>query len=275
MKLWENYHLYIMAMIQPKLHKVLHATGKYASTPRCPVRVSYTYNPSTEGAIYHHSEDCTEPSKLKLPFFLEKYGPKYEDWSLDGHEVRPGHHVNVQSNNEMFQYKCVGGLGWFFHKQSSFTSFKEGWALYSENPVLSHDVNIYEDNLLQRIGMWRLLIWRALRLLVDTGLHFKGNDQKWALRELKKYTWYENDYDRKSVVRYMSCPGQATSYMIGRLAIMKARKMAEDDLKEKFDIRDFHYQVLSIGQSPLGYLEEHIERYLSCKKNPEQLYCDL
>ena len=91
-------------MIEPKLHKVLHFTGEFASTPSCPLKVVYNYNPSKGSNQYRHITNCTEPASLRLPFFLEKYGPKYWDWSLNGHETRPGHHINVQGKTMLLYY---------------------------------------------------------------------------------------------------------------------------------------------------------------------------
>ena len=116
-------------------------------------------------------------------------------------------------------------------------------------------------------------IWRAIRLIVDTGLHFKGMSRAEALELFEEKAWDGTDLARKEVTRYQSDPGQATAYMIGQLDIKKARQYATNKLKKTFDLKDFHYQVLSQGSSPLGYLSDHIRRYVECKKDPKTLGC--
>ena len=80
-------------------------------------------------------------------------------------------------------------------------------------------------------------------MVVDTGLHYRSQNRTWALDQFRKYTWDETDFGRKEITRYMSCPGQATAYMIGRLSILRARRRAETELKDAFNLKDFHYQV--------------------------------
>lgn len=274
-KKWGNYLNRILSMIHPKLYDAFHFTGDFNSVPNCPVLMTPHYNPSN-GAMYFDASDaeCSQPTQYGLPFFLEKYGPRFQEWSVNGHEARPGHHFQYQGSVELFSNPCTNGLDSFFHQKGYFTGFIEGWALYGENPVLSHDVELYKDNKLQKAGMLKWQVWRAVRLVVDTGLHFRGMNRSWALQQFEKYAWDKTDFGRKEVTRYMSCPGQATAYMIGRLAILKARRKAEKELGSDFNLKDFHYQVLSIGQAPLAYLTKHIDRYINCKKNPLQKYCE-
>lgn len=117
-------------------------------------------------------------------------------------------------------------------------------------------------------------IWRALRLIVDPGLHYKGMTRSQALRLHSEKAWDDTDVAEKEVTRYQSVVGQATGYMIGQLYIKKARESAKRELGSEFNLKDFHYQVLSQGALPLGYLSDHIRRYIVCKKNPEQSGCN-
>ena len=89
-----------------------------------------------------------------------------------------------------------------------------------------------------------LQIWRALRLVVDTGLHFKGKSREWAIKLFADYTWDTSDKVEKEVTRYQSIPGQAVTYMLGQLSIMELKKEAENALGEKFNLKDFHFQVV-------------------------------
>ena len=90
-------------------------------------------------------------------------------------------------------------------------------------------------------------VWRAVRLVVDTGLHYRGMNQTWALKQFDDFCWDTTDFAKKEINRYMSCPGQATGYMIGRLAIIEARKKAEKELGALFNLKDFHLQVCNDG----------------------------
>ena len=118
-----------------------------------------------------------------------------------------------------------------------------------------------------------LQVWRALRLVVDSGLHYKGFSRQKALNYFADYAWDESDIALKEVTRYQSAPGQATAYMIGQQHITKLRQDAQRVLGEKFDLRDFHYHLLSQGSSPLSYLEQSIEAYINCVKNEKAAGC--
>ena len=107
-------------------------------------------------------------------------------------------------------------------------------------------------------------IWRALRLIVDTGLHYKGMSRDQALGLFAKYAWDNTDVAKKEVTRYQSGPGQATAYMIGQLALIRMRKKARKRLGRKFKLKDFHYYVLSRGSAPLSYIAEQVDLYSKC-----------
>ena len=116
-------------------------------------------------------------------------------------------------------------------------------------------------------------VWRALRLVVDSGLHYKRFSRQKALQFFADYAWDESDTALKEVTRYQSAPGQATAYMIGQQHIKKLRTKAKRTLGDKFDLRDFHYHLLSQGSSPLSYLEESIDAYINCVKNEKAAGC--
>lgn len=123
--------------------------------------------------------------------------------------------------------------------------------------------------------MLKWQIWRALRLIVDTGLHYKGMTRHQALQLFSKYAWDESDVAEKEVTRYQSGPGQATAYMIGQRAIMDMRNKAIQKLGQKFRLQDFHYYILSRGVGPLDFVAGQIDRYIECENNPSGPGCEL
>lgn len=122
--------------------------------------------------------------------------------------------------------------------------------------------------------MLKWQIWRAIRLIVDTGLHYKGMKRAAAIKMFADYAWDDSDLTEKEVTRYQNWPGQATAYMIGRLAILQAREKATSALGKDFSLKDFHYQILSQGSSPLAYLQDHIKTFVECVKEPDKQGCD-
>ena len=121
--------------------------------------------------------------------------------------------------------------------------------------------------------MLKWQIWRALRLIVDTGLHFKGMKRDEAIKLFNDYAWDDTDVAHKEVTRYQSGPGQAIAYMIGQRAIIDMRINAERRLGSKFDVRDFHYYLLSHGPGPLIYIAQQIDNYAKCTLNRTSPKC--
>lgn len=271
---WGEYINEVMSMIAPKIRSMFYFSGPKITAPNCPIQMWPHYNPSN-GAMYFRSSDsnCTTPCHFGLPFFLKEYGPKFQEWSVIGHESRPGHHTQMQGLIEHFRDRC-GGVPRWLDKQTSYVAFQEGWALYAESPLLSRDARLYEENFLQLYGMKKWQVWRAVRLVVDTGLHYRGMTRSEALKYFENSTWDTTDFAVKEVTRYQSVPGQATAYMLGKLALMDMRTKVEKELKKSFNLRDFHYHLLSQGSAPLGYLQNHIDKYIDCeKKKIEPKYC--
>lgn len=261
---WARYCRQVMGMLYPKITNIFYFTGSKVTAPNCPIEMLPHYNPSN-GAQFFQTSDaaCTRPTYFGLPFFLKDFGPIFQEWSVTGHESRPGHHTQVQGHVEHFSDKCGGVPSWL-DRNTYYTAFTEGWGLYSENPVLSDDTDTYKDNLLQKYGMVKWQTWRAVRLIVDTGLHSRGLTRTQALNLFEQYAWDTSDFAVKEVTRYQSDPGQATAYMLGRLALIQMRNKTETALGKKFSLQDFHYQVLSQGSAPLSFLQSHIDRYIKC-----------
>ena len=111
-------------------------------------------------------------------------------------------------------------------------------------------------------------------MIVDTGLHYKRLTREESLQMFEQYLWDDSDVTKKEVTRYQSVPGQATSYMVGQLHIMKLREYAENKLGDAFTLKDFHLQVLYQGSAPLSFLEESIKEYVDCALNKNKEGCD-
>ena len=172
------------------------------------------------------------------------------------HEGAPGHHFQIslaQENEALPPFMRFGGN----------TAFVEGWALYAE--TLGYEMGFYDDPI-QRFGTLSDEMLRAMRLVVDTGIHSKG----WTREQAIKYMLDHSDMGKTDataeVERYIAIPTQALAYKIGALKIQELRKKAETELGPRFDIRDFHAQVLMTGALPLTILEQKIDRWIAEKK---------
>jgi len=264
-----------MSIHDPNTVDFFYFTGDRQSTPNCPVQLRPDFNPSSGAQSYDNSDaNCTYPCNYNIPFFLENLGPKFSEYSVNAHEARPGHHTQVQGLAEHFRDKCGGPEAWLDDK-TFYTAFTEGWALYAENPLIAQGTKIYDDNAMQKYGMLKWQIWRALRLIVDTGLHYKGFTRQRALDLFADYAWDKTDLGEKEVTRYQSNYGQATAYMIGQLDIWELRNNTEKMLAEEYSIKEFHLQALSQGSSPLAYLASYMDKFIQCKKDPSMQYCDI
>lgn len=124
--------------------------------------------------------------------------------------------------------------------------------------------DLYHNRILERYGALKGQIWRALRLIIDTGLHSRNMTREEAIDLFRRYMWDYSDVVPNEVSRYQAYPGQATAYMTGQLAIWRMRNETSKKLGAKFKIQDFHYQVLSQGEVPISYLQTHIEEYANC-----------
>lgn len=181
--------------------------------------------------------------------------PKYQMEALAYHEGIPGHHMQIAMAQELEGIPK-------FRKFGRYTAYTEGWGLYSE--FLPKEMGFYEDPY-SDFGRLAMEIWRAARLVVDTGLH----DQKWTRQEAIDYLTTntpnpENDCI-KAIERYIVMPGQATAYKIGMLKILELRAAAKSKLGEKFDIREYHSVVLDAGPVPLNILEERVNDWVASK----------
>jgi uncharacterized protein (DUF885 family) len=172
------------------------------------------------------------------------------------HEGAPGHHFQIslaQENAALPPFMRFGGN----------TAFAEGWALYAE--TLGYDMGFYK-NPYQRMGTLDDEMLRAMRLVVDTGIHSKGWTREQAINYMLDHSSMGRTDATAEVERYIAIPSQATAYKIGALTIQRLRRKAWDELGGKFDIREFHAQVLGTGALPLAILEQKIDRWIAAKK---------
>ncbi len=179
--------------------------------------------------------------------------PLYNLTALTLHESAPGHAFQIPLAAERKDLPD-------FRRDTYISAYGEGWALYSEH--LGLEMGMYETPY-DRFGMWGYQIWRACRLVVDTGIHAQGWTRDQALDYFRQNTALPEHEIETEVDRYISWPGQALSYYLGEMAILKAREKAEKALGPKFNIRAFHDAVLELGSVPLPVLTARIDRFIA------------
>lgn len=202
------------------------------------------------------SKDASRSGTFYIPIPNIKTYNKFADEALFLHEAIPGHHFQLSLQQENTK------LPEFLHPESMGV-FVEGWALYAES--LGKELGLYEDPF-QYFGMLSMEMHRAIRLVVDTGIHAKG----WTREEAIQFS-LENEAESEEgiiaeIERYMATPGQALSYKVGQLKIRELRTKAESALGEAFDIKEFHNQVLNSGSLALILLEEKIDGWIASQK---------
>ena len=177
--------------------------------------------------------------------------------TLTFHEAVPGHHFQIalnQENEDLTLYRKMG------YRTSAFT---EGWALYSEQ--LAVEVGMAK-NLYDELGVLQSEMFRANRLVVDTGMHYKDWSRDDAIKLFTENTAKSILDIENEVDRYIAWPGQALAYKIGQMKILELRNLAEAELGESYDIKDFHYEVLKRGSLPLSILEEYMLEWIEENK---------
>jgi len=206
------------------------------------------YNPpsadgSRPGIYYVNLVDMNQTQKVQVA-------------GIAAHEGAPGHHFQIARQQELTgipKFRKFGGYG----------AYVEGWGLYSER--LANEMGVYKDPY-DRFGMLSLQVWRAIRLVLDTGIHSKRWTREQAIAYFRANSSVSDTDIAREVDRYFNWPGQATSYMVGQLKIAELRARAEKELGPRFDIREFHEAVLSEGALPLDILEEQVDRYIAAKR---------
>lgn len=177
--------------------------------------------------------------------------PLYNLEALAFHEAIPGHHLQIAIAKELPDVHI-------WRRNVGQTAFVEGWALYAE--VLADEMKLYSDPL-SRFGMYNYQAWRAARLVVDTGIHTMGWTRQQAIDFMTKHTALPENEIANEVDRYIAWPGQALSYMVGRLEIMRLRAEAKERMGDKFQLAEFHDVVLGRGAVPLTLLRQNVTRW--------------
>jgi len=219
------------------------------------VRAVPEYSEKTAAGGYYQSPslDGERPGVFYANLYDIKQTPTFGMRTLTFHEAVPGHHFQIalnQENEDLTLYRKLG------YRTSAFT---EGWALYSEQ--LAVEVGMTK-NLYDELGVLQSEMFRANRLVVDTGMHYKKWTREEAMKYMKEATGMSDTEVRVEIERYIVWPAQATSYKMGMLKILELRQKAKDALGEQFDIRKFHTIVLDQGIVPLFILEDIIDEWI-------------
>ncbi|HEY5971662.1 MAG TPA: DUF885 domain-containing protein, partial [Pseudoxanthomonas sp.] len=233
---------------------------QFSLTPKAPFEIRavepFRAKSAAGGEYQSPSEDGSRPGI----FYVNTYDlPTRKTWDAEDlylHEAIPGHHFQLALQQELTgipKFRRFGGE----------TAFIEGWGLYSES--LGKDLGVYTDPY-DYFGYLQNELWRAIRLVTDTGLHSKD----WSREQVIKYM-LDNSAESQTQAtaeaeRYIAWPGQALAYKIGELKIQELRRKAEQELGGKFDVREFHAEVLKDGSVALDVLESKIDRWIAAKK---------
>ena len=208
-------------------------------------------------AFYNRpSADGSRPGIYYVNLVDMNQTQKVQVAGIAAHEGAPGHHFQIARQQELAgipKFRKFGGYG----------AYVEGWGLYSER--LANEMGAYKDPY-ARFGMLSLQVWRAIRLVLDTGIHSRRWTREQAIAYFRSNSSVSDTDIAREVDRYFNWPGQATSYMIGQIKIAELRTRAERALGPQFDIRDFHEVVLGQGALPLDVLEEQVARYIAARR---------
>ena len=243
-----NAYLIMSKTIDPLLPKI------FKVFPRAPYGVKpipAESAPFTTTA-YYNSPSKGKPGYFYANLYKPQSRPKYEIPVLTVHEAVPGHHFQISIAQELEGVPT-------FRKYLSFTAFVEGWGLYSEE--LGDFMGLYDDPY-DKFGQLTYDMWRAIRLVVDTGMHYKGWTRDASINLFLENTAKAQLDIENEVDRYIAWPGQALAYKIGQLKILELRTKAEKTLGDDFDIKDFHHEVLKRGSLPLNMLEDYINQWI-------------
>ena len=249
-ELFDGY-LAVSKRIDPELVKL------FGRLPRIPYGlrpIPDNIAPDTTTAYYNQpAADGSRPGYYYVNLYRPEVRPKYEMEVLSVHEAVPGHHLQISLQMELEETPE-------FRKYIDFTAFTEGWGLYSES--LGYELGLYKDPY-SHFGALTYDMWRAVRLVVDTGMHYKGWTRQQAIdffmsNAAKTETDIVNEIDR-----YISWPGQALAYKIGQLKMLELRRKCEGALGDDFDIKAFHDEMLGAGALPMEILETRMNRWLA------------
>ncbi len=241
----------IAKRIDPELVKL------FGKLPRLPYGVipvpAYAEKSQTTAYYEDGSLAAGRPGELNANTYDLKSRPKWEMEALTSHEAVPGHHLQISLAQEL-----EGVPEW--RKHDDYTAFVEGWALYAES--LGGEIGLYQDPY-SRFGQLTYQRWRAIRLVVDTGMHVKGWTRQQAIDYFRANSAKTEHDIEVEIDRYIVWPGQALAYKIGELKIQELRAYAQRELGPGFDVRAFHDHVLGNGAVPLDLLEKNVKAWVA------------
>ena len=235
--------------------------GQFAILPRTPYGVrafpDYEGPSQTTARYYPSAADGSRAGFMMVNTWQLSARPTYEMEALTLHEAMPGHHLQIARAQELERLPD-------FRRHAGYTAYVEGWALYAER--LGRDLGLYTDPY-SRFGQLTYEMWRACRLVIDTGIHTMGWSRDSAIGYLLANSAKSEQDAAVEVDRYIVWPGQALAYKIGELRITAIRRRAEASLGDRFDVRRFHNALLDDGPMPLEVLQTEMDRWIAAEKS--------
>jgi uncharacterized protein (DUF885 family) len=204
------------------------------------------------------SEDGSRPGRINVNESAPESRLVLNVEAIAYHEGVPGHHLQISVAQELGELPA-------FRRNGEYTAFVEGWALYAER--LGKEIGFYQDPY-SDYGRLENEMWRAIRLVIDTGVHEKHWSREQMVEYFHRYTAMDEPNIQTEVDRYIAWPGQALAYKLGQLEILKLRAEAREKLGDRFDIRAFHDQILGSGPLPLDVLDSQVEAWISAQAKP-------